>query len=62
MFHILYSDLAEYVGIGLLGTFGTGPTYCIFITDRPEVGIYIMHFGGADRAIRECGRKSEDLV
>ena len=22
----------------------------------------IMHFGGADRAIRECGRESEDLV
>ena len=21
-----------------------------------------MHFGGADRAIRECGRESEDLV
>ena len=24
--------------------------------------IYIVHFGGADRAIRECGRGSEDLV
>ena len=24
--------------------------------------IYIMHFVGADRAIRECGREREDLV